>query len=136
MSRKHFRALLILSMLLNVGVMAVRIATEDFLPSQLREFRYEMVSGVPLAYIFFFDAGFILFNIVASLSLIFFRRWARFVFLVYVAFKLLCFPFREPFVDVGQTILAFYFSSVIEGVILALIYYSPIREAFARQGDV
>lgn len=74
MSRKHFRALLILSMLLNIGVMVVRIATENSLPLEVQDYIYERVTGTEWAYIFFFDSGFVLFNIIASIGLLFFKR--------------------------------------------------------------
>ncbi len=43
---------------------------------------------------------------------------------------------NEPTVETGLASAILYVSSVIDGVILALVYYSPIRGVFEANGAV
>ena len=138
MTRRYFRALLILNVLLSVGVMVVRVATEGFLPPEARELwstLYPRVPGTEVAYILLYDGGAVILGIMASAGLFFFKRWARHVFLGYMLVKMFFIPFSAPYIDSGQTVLTFYLCSLVEGFIAALLFYSPIKEAFVPQGD-
>lgn len=138
MSRRHFRVILILNVLLGVGVMGVRVATEGSLPLEVRELwrtLYPRVPGMEVAYILLYDGGAVLLGAIASAGLFFFKRWARYVFLGYVLVKMFFIPLSAPYIDSGQTVLTFYLCSLVEGFIAALLFYSPIKEAFVPQDD-
>ena len=138
MGRRHFRALLILNVLLSVGVMVVRVATEGLLPAEARELwstLYPRVPGTEVAYILLYDGGVVILGALASAGLFFFKRWARYVFLCHVLVKMFLIPFSAPYIDSGQTVLTFYLCSLVEGSVAALLFYSPVKEAFVPQGD-
>ena len=138
MSRRYFRAFLVLNVLLSIGVMVVRVATEDFLPSEGRELwstLYPRIPNTTIAYILLYDGGAVILGAVASAGLFFFKRWARYAFLGYVLVKMFFIPLSSPYIDSGQTVLTFYLCSLVEGFIGALLFYSPFKEVFVPQGD-
>ncbi len=64
-----------------------------------------------------------------------FRAWGKSVFLVYIVTELALSVLTGPYVSTGWTVLAGYIYSIAEGVILALIYLSPVKEMFETQGE-
>ncbi|MCA1604299.1 MAG: hypothetical protein LC775_02175, partial [Acidobacteria bacterium] len=74
-----------------------------------------------------------LLGIIAAVGLILFRTWGRPVFLVYIAAELVASLLTGPHVNTGWTVLVGYIYSLAEGVILALMYFSPIRKMFKTQ---
>lgn len=75
-------------------------------------------------------------GILAAVGLFLFRRWGRTVFLICLLTELAVTVLTGPHVNTGWTMLVGYIYSIIEGVILALIYFSPIREMFETEGEL
>src|SRR5687767_7367617 len=75
-----------------------------------------------------------LIGLFASAGVPWFRAWGRTLF-VFVSFvSLLVIPFSEFYVDAGWTVLVGAAAGIIEGMLIALMYFSPLRRVF-RGGD-
>jgi hypothetical protein len=77
-----------------------------------------------------------LISLVASAGLIFFRRWGRRLFVVVSAVSVLLTPFGGLYVDVGWTVLVGSVAGIIEGMIIALMYFSPLRKMFRWRREI
>jgi hypothetical protein len=73
-----------------------------------------------------------LLGILAAIGLILFRTWGRPVYVVYIAAILVITVLAGPYISTGWTAFISYTSSLTEGLILALMYFSPVRKMFAE----
>jgi hypothetical protein len=142
MVRRKFQILVVLSQILTIGITVVNYMTHSWLPPELLGYlsdyetvlipdRYsaiELLSDVP----FLVQT---LLGILAAAGLILFKPWGRPVFLVYIAASLAVTVLAGHYIGTGWTSLVGYLASLAEGVILALIYFSPIRKMFGAQEE-
>ncbi len=139
MSRKNFRILLVLSWLLVIAGVVVSFLTESSLPPELRAY-LERVGDAPPAsgeiVLAVVDVAFIILAIVLTVGLFRFRRWARSLLPVSYALGFALLPAHGPYVESGWESALFYVGSSVDGVILALVYFSPLSEVFEMNGDV
>jgi hypothetical protein len=109
------------------------LLTESLLPEPLRayvETEFEgdittrevamILAAIPLVVLW----------LVSSIGLFFFWRPARFLYVVTMIFGLLATPFFGPYVDAGLGAMLESAGTIISGVILALVYFSPVKELF------
>jgi hypothetical protein len=66
------------------------------------------------------------------IGLFFFRRWARPLYLVTTILATLLLPVSGPYVASGWSQMIDELGLIVSGVILALIYWSPLKELFKR----
>ena len=137
MLRRNFQIIVVCSQLLAIGTVVVQYLTESSLPPELLGYLsnyetilvpdsqsiLELLTNIP----FLIQT---LLGILAALGLVLFRRWGRPVFLVYVAVELVLSLLTGPHVSTGWTVFVGYICSITEGVILALMYFSPVRKMF------
>ena len=137
MTRRHFQILVVVWQLFILGYLAVDYATELPLPvelsgdpstyaSVLDQDRYPMME---MAY----DAAFwthIFIGLLAAIGLVLFRAWGRTALVVYLIFGLVITPASGLYMTTGWSTLVGYLCSLIEGGIVALAYFSPIRKMF------
>ena len=137
MLRRNFQILVVASQILTIGMVVVQYMTESSLPPELlgylsdyetiliadRLSLIELLTDIP----FLIQT---LLGIMAATGLILFRTWGRPVYLVYIAAGLVITVLAGPYITTGWTALVGYISSITEGLILALIYFSPIRKMF------
>lgn len=135
MSRQKFQV--VLSQALGIGIVIVQYMTESSLPPELLYYlsqyetiliadRYaviEVLTNVP----FLIHTGL---GILSAVGLILFRAWGRSVFLVYIVAQLIISVLTGPHVDTGLTVFTGYVCSLVEGAIVALIYFSPVKDMF------
>jgi hypothetical protein len=140
--RRNFQILVVASQVLTIGITVVHYMTHSWLPPELLGYlsdyetvlipdKYaaiELVSDIP----FLVQT---LLGILAAVGLILFKSWGRPVFLVYIAASLVVTVLAGHYIGTGWTSLVGYLASLTEGVILALIYFSPIRKMFGPQDD-
>ena len=142
-SPRNFQVIVILSQVLAIIIVVVQYVTEGSLPPELLGYlsNYETIlipdrfSIIELLT----DLPFLiqtLLGILAAVGLILFRSWGRPVFLIYIAAALVVSLLTGPHINTGWTVVVGYFCSLVEGVILALIYFSPIREMFDAQSEI
>jgi len=142
MSQRSFQILVVFSQILAIAIVLVQYVTESSLPPELlgylntyetilvpdRFALFELLTNIP-----FLIETFL--GVLAAVGLILFRAWGRSVFLVYVGTVTALTVLTGPHVNTGWTGLVGYISSLAEGVILGLIYLSPIKELFKTQGN-
>jgi hypothetical protein len=124
-------------------MIAITYLTESSLPPELLGYLadYDTIL-IPDRYSVFellTDVAFIIetiLGLLAAVGLILFRPWGRPVFLIYVAAGLLITLITGPHVSTGWTALFGYACGIVEGAIVALAYFSPIREMFEDKGEV
>lgn len=143
MLRRNFQIIVAFSQILALGIVVVQYVTESSLPPELLGYlssyetilipdRYsilELLTNIP----FLIQT---LLGLLAAVGLILFRAWGRPVFLVYMAAELALSLLTGPHVSTGWTVFVGYVYSIVEGVILALIYFSPIRKMFPAQNEI
>lgn len=137
MLRRYFQILVAMWPLLAISITVVQYVTESSLPPELLWYlsNYETIL-VPDRYAVFEVSTNVPFliqtslGILAAVGLILFKSWGRSVFLVYVASELVVTVLAGPHVNTGWTMLMGYIYCLIEGVILSLIYFSPVRKMF------
>lgn len=110
------------------------IMTEDSLPPELRSHGWirtetaaeswplQLWLGPPLLVIY----------VLASIGLYAGWRPSRFMYLVYVLFLILVVPMIAPMVETGLTYAAGLCATALSGVILGVVYWSPLREQFEK----
>ncbi|MBW4490758.1 MAG: hypothetical protein KME12_23540 [Trichocoleus desertorum ATA4-8-CV12] len=139
MTRKNFRRLLVLSWLLVIPVVIVSFATETSLPPELQNY-LERVESAPLAngeiVLATVNTTFIVFALVLAAGLFRFRRWAKTLLPMYYVLGLLLLPFNGPYVESGWATVLIHSGVTLDGVILALVFFSPLKESFETDGDV
>lgn len=139
MTRKNFRILLVLSWLLVITGVVVSFATRNSLPSELQSY-LERVENAPLTngeiVLAIVDVTFVVFVIVLTVGLFRFRGWAKALLPVSYLLGLVLIPVNGPYVESGWVSILFYSGSLVDGMILALVYFSPLKESFESNGDV
>jgi len=73
-------------------------------------------------------------SLIAAIGMFFFWRPARVLALIGTLLALVALPFSEPFVATGLATLFNEGSSILWGMVLALAYWSPLTQRFARSG--
>ncbi|GMU20107.1 MAG: hypothetical protein AMXMBFR13_02070 [Phycisphaerae bacterium] len=122
---------------IGIGIISIVVSlfTESMLPEPLRAFleaeseaeitAREMVmiaAAIPL----------IILLLVSSIGLFFFWRPARILYLLTVVLGLAMTPLLGPYVDSGWATTFEEIAVIISGVILALVYYSPLRDLYEK----
>ena len=134
-SKNFLRILIVVEISLGIISVVVSLLTESALPEPLRAFvkaesEAEMAVGtmimiattIPLLILFF----------MSSIGLIFFWRPARIVYLTATVAGLLLTPFFGPYVDAGWGTAFDEAAILVSGVILALIYFSPLKDLYEK----
>lgn len=142
MLRRNFQIIVASSQILAIVLLVVMYVTESSLPPELLGYlsgyetilvpdRYsilELSTNIP----FLIERSL---GILAVVGLIRFKAWGKSVFLIYLGVELILMVLSGPHVSTGWTSFVGYIYSVVEGVILALIYFSPIRKMFPREAS-
>ncbi|MEK7855071.1 MAG: hypothetical protein AAB288_03200 [Acidobacteriota bacterium] len=134
-SRGFLRTLIVAEIFLGIISIFVSLLTESSLPEPLRAFleaeseaevtAREMMMlavGIPLIVLLF----------VSSIGLFFFWRPARILYLITVGIGLLLTPFFGPYVDAGWGTTFEEAAVIVSGVILALVYFSPLKDLYEK----
>lgn len=80
-----------------------------------------------------FVAAFIsLFGLLARIGLFFFWSWARILYVLCIAVDLVTMPFAPVTPATPLSAAISQFTIYLAGFVIALIYFSPVRELYAR----
>ena len=139
MSRYQFRLLVVLHQSCAFASLIVYEMTVGSLPPELT--RYLGVGGsvveepdgggLSSAFTDWLYYALLFASLIASLGLFLFRRWGRPLFLLSTALFVLTTPFYESFVSTGWSATLAYAASLLEGMIIALIFFSHLGRPFA-----
>lgn len=149
---KPFRTLVVLSQVCTLGFYIIQFVTEDRISADLKSY-YGVGEGT-LSYligggrsvidsfmeIFTFNQWKFLSIIVldimtfiAAVGLFLLRKWASALFLSCLLLRLILIA-KTPFhIETGLTVLITYVGTIIEGMILAIIYFTNFKERFETQ---
>lgn len=142
MSRQQFRLLAVAHQLLIFGGLIVYEMTVGALPPDIAQYADVGRSVVEeeggggiwpgtfhdwLYYVLMFT------SLVASLGLCLFKRWGRTLFLACTVSWVLSSLLSEFYVNTGWAALVNYAATLLEGMIIALAYFSHVRRMFTRE---
>jgi hypothetical protein len=142
MSRHQFRFLVVLNQLLILATFFVAELTFDSLPFDFRTYsggghsvldnefiNLPSLSDIP--YWLWMTA--MLIGFVAAAGLCLGRRWGRTLYVVSLLIGFLIAPLTEFYLDSGWTVFVGGLAATTDGMILALIYFSPVRRMFKKE---
>ena len=132
-----FRVILASSVAAGIVGIIVTVLSEASLPFELQSYASRQSDGPfsgqdILALIIWVPAMVI--SLIAAIGMFFFWRPARVLALIGTLLALVALPFSEPFVATGLATLFNEGSSILWGMALALAYWSPLAQRFARSG--
>jgi hypothetical protein len=132
----YFRVLLILYPLLIIAGIIAAFAQEAFLPEELRlyeESQIEQRLTAAMVVIIIFTLISLLADFVGWIGMLFFWRPARWIFLVSQCMFLAVTLFFGPSVSHSITDTLEVAGSIVTGAILAMAFFSPVRERFLQR---
>ena len=139
MTKRGFKLLIIVKWVLYILIAVVSLLAERFLPPELRSY-IEGIRNSPATtegwILFAVNIAFLLFVIVLSVGLFRFKKWAKNLLLPSYIIGILLTPFYGPNIQTSWSGSISYVSSLVDGMILALVYYSPVREMFETNDAV
>lgn len=143
MSRHQFRLLVVLHQLFAFGALIVYEMTVGLLPPELTSYLgvggsvVEEPGGDGLASGFTDWVYYVLLfaSLVASLGLFLFQHWGRPLFLISTILFVLTTPLYESYVSTGWSATLAYVASLLEGMILALIFFSSLSRLFTKSAE-
>jgi len=134
MSAAHFRGLIVLSVLLAVCGAAVDTLFPTLIPQSLsvaleNEPPHNIFDNLVLSFLLFVPLGVL--AIASTVGLFFLKRWARSLALASTALGFGMYPFLGPSVGSAWASAFSDASSLAWGAVLAIAYFSPLRDRFS-----
>jgi hypothetical protein len=136
MSKQKFRFFLILNWLLIVAYSVVSMTTESLLPPEIISYLDAQADSFNTTDIVLIIVGVVYlmyYYIVLYVGIFLFKKWAKTLLLPsYVISSLLVLLFfnNEPMIETGWASFLGDIISLVEGIILVLVYLSPISRVF------
>lgn len=132
-----FRVILVSSVAAGiVGIIAMMLS-EATLPFELQRYvsrqSSEPLSGGHLVAIVIWVPAMVI-TLIAAIGMFFFWRPGRVLALIGTLLALAALPFSEPFVATGLATLFNEGSSILWGMVLALVYWSSLSQRFESRG--
>jgi hypothetical protein len=138
-TRTQYRALLVVSWLLLALAVAAYFIAKKSLPMELQQWLNDYNSSqetrIP-GYRLLIDLFYLVMNIVVAAGLFFFQRWAKMLFIPLTLFGLALLMSSRISIEVEWSRAISTLCNITNGVILALIYCSPVSRMFESKGDV
>ena len=132
-----FRAILGSSIAAGLVAIIVAILSEAFLPFELQQYVSSQAASpmsprMIVGFVIWVPA--VIITLAAAVGMYFFWRPARVLAVIGTLLALAALPFYEPTVETGLAIFFDEGASILWGVTLALAYWSPLAQRFARAG--
>ena len=138
--RRNFQTLVVAHQLLIFATVAVQSALDTRIPPELLGLAdahnsllddpQGLDSRVGVMWVLWW--AMMLVSLLASVGVLLFRPWGRGLFLSVSVVNVLLTPLVGFYVDVGWTVMVAALAGTSEGMIIALMYFSPVRRMFAR----
>jgi hypothetical protein len=136
--KRIFRFLIVLNWVTAIAGVIVSFATQKYLPIELMHYlearRHQAITQFRMA-VFLFDVVFLIVCIIDSIGLFLFRRWAKTLLVPLYVVAILMIPTNDVYIQTGWTKMMFSIGSVIGGMIVSLVFFSPLTEVFDRGPD-
>lgn len=130
-----FRVVLASSVAAGIIGIIIMMLSEASLPFELQRYVSQQAAGPmsarDLAAIVIWVPAMVV-TLIAAIGMFLFWRPARVLALIGTVLALVALPFSEPFVATGLATLFNEGSSILWGMVLALAYWSPVAQRFAR----
>jgi hypothetical protein len=131
-SKRLLRILIVAEIGLGILGGVVSQLTVSWLPEPLRAFSEAESQGERALVMLRVVFPLIILSLVSSIGLFFFWRPSRILYLISSVLWLLLLPFFGPNVDAGWGKAFEDAGLVVSGVILALVYFSPLKSLYER----
>jgi hypothetical protein len=131
-SKSFLRILIVVEIGLGILGGVVSHLTVSWLPEPLRAFSKAESQGERALVMLRVVFPLIILSLVSSIGLFFFWRPSRILYLISSVLWLLLLPFFGPNVDAGWGKVFEDAGLVVSGVILALVYFSPLKSFYER----
>ncbi len=133
MSKNQFRTLIVVSLVIGLLSSVYDYIWPDPITDQVFDYIVEIESGVEGASLV--AAGVlaivaIIMALVALIGLLLFKSWARHVYAAGFLAAFALYPFMGITVYSGFSLVLYDMSMVLSGVLLALMYYSPVARLY------
>lgn len=144
MTRQKFRLLVVFNQLCVFGTLLVDEAAQRAIPEELRSYfsldqsvldspaDYNPLSG-DLPYTL--SVGLMILGVIGAAGLCFGQNWGRRLFAFCIVGNLLLASLSTYFIGTGWGSGATYINDITSGMILALVYFSPVRRMFTRESE-
>jgi len=126
-----FRRLVLLSVVLPVSGAVVSVVTEGMLPSQLREYAAAQAAALPSSGTLVGCLILLSAWVAAVVGLYRLKPFGRWLFLLTLVVGLAVTPALGPYVDSGWGQSFYQATFVLDGLLVALMYWSPLAEQFS-----
>ena len=138
-TRTQFRVLLVISWVLLVLAVAAYFIAKKSLPIELQrwlnDYNSSQQTRIP-GHRLLIDVFYLATNIVVAAGLFVFKRWAKMLYIPLTVFGLTLLITERVSIEVEWSRAISILASIINGVILALMYCSPVSGMFESKGDV
>ena len=131
--KRTLRILIVLNWVTAIAAGTVAGITSKYLPMELIAFQENQRQVTQLQWVVFVIEGFLLLlSVINSIGLFLFRRWARSMLVPLYVLALLLLPSNAVYIQTGWTKMLFNLSYLVSGMIIAIVFFSPLAEAFNR----
>jgi hypothetical protein len=135
LTKRALRFLIVAEILLAIIGGVLTVFTTSLLPEELQVYEQAVAEADYTArewVLLGVGIALLVLVLISSIGLFVFWRPARLLYLMTLIVGVLLAPFYGPYVDAGWGTLFEEVAMIISGVILALIYYSPLRDLYER----
>jgi hypothetical protein len=136
-TRAFFRTIVSLGFIVEIFADIIDSLKKTIFPSDLLNYISSHPTGYkisPLA-LFVIAAGCIILNITIFVGLLMFWRPARMLTLISCLLDVVLASFINPTIEPGAVIGFDYLSMLITGMIIGLVYFSPVKGFFEKTGQ-
>jgi len=138
-TRTQYRALLVVSWVLLLLAVVAYFVSKKSLPIELQrwlsDYNSSQETRIP-GYRLLIDVLYLAMYIVVAAGLFFFQRWAKMLFISLTLFGLALLMTSRISIEVEWSRAVSILANIINGVILALIFCSPVSRMFESRDDV
>ena len=138
-TRTQYRALLVVSWVLLILAVVAYFVSRRSLPVELQrwlnDYNSSQATRIP-GYRLLIGVFYLAMNIFVAAGLFFFQRWAKILFIPLTLFGLALLMTSRISIEVEWSRAVSILVNIINGVILALIFCSPVSRMFESRGDV
>jgi len=131
-SKSFLRILIVVEIGLGILCIVVSLLTVSLLPESLRAFSEAESQGERGLVILRVAFPVMILWLGSIIGLFFFWRPSRILYLISIILGLLLPPFFGPYVDAGWGTAFEDAATIVSGVILALVYFSPLKSLYER----
>jgi hypothetical protein len=136
--KKILRILITLNWATAIAAVIVFLATRQYLPTELTpyfESRRRLGATQFERVVVWIEIVLFFFSVADSVGLFLFRRWAKLLLIPLYTVATLLIPTDAVYIQTGWERMLFGISTLFGGMIIALVFFSPLAEVFDLKPD-